>query len=580
MKKYRWIFVLLFSISIIGAFVACGGPETPPAGEKPTQPNPDAGSTQPETSTGDSTTPKESQGSSDVLPEGKVCQAGAEQPCFTGDAKKADVGICQKGTQKCLSEGVWGNCENEVLPGTETCNGKDDDCNGKVDDELAELKKPCSIKGEKGPCADGKASCKGGKLSCDQVTFSKTEECNGKDDDCDGEIDEEVAKDCDSSGKGECKKGKQVCKDGKFEACAPIAKPGTETCNNKDDDCDGSVDEELSKPCGLKDEGECKKGKQMCENGRFGACTGQIGPKNEECNGKDDDCDGKTDEELTKACGTDVGECTKGTQVCKNGKFEACTGEKKPGKETCNNKDDDCDGTVDEGITRPCGAGSGKGECKGGTQTCKAGQFGICAGQVKPKPETCNNKDDDCDGTVDEGLTKACGTDTGACKKGKSTCKAGKYGACVGEIKPKAETCNNIDDDCDGTVDEGMKKHTYYQDKDGDGAGNPKVKITACTQPKGYVVGSTDCYDNNKNARPGQTGYFSVHRGDGKFDYNCDGKETGKERTGGRCNGCSPVLGFTTNVRCGAKGSYVTGCARVIFNICRTSTQNRVQTCR
>jgi len=32
-----------------------------------------------------------------------------------------------------------------------------------------------------------------------------------------------------------------------------------------------------------------------------------------------------------------------------------------------------------------------------------------------------------------------------------------------------------------------------------------------------------DCYDSNANARPNQTAYFTVHRGDGSFDYNCNG---------------------------------------------------------
>ena len=32
-----------------------------------------------------------------------------------------------------------------------------------------------------------------------------------------------------------------------------------------------------------------------------------------------------------------------------------------------------------------------------------------------------------------------------------------------------------------------------------------------------------DCYDGNANARPGQTSFFGSNRGDGSFDYNCDG---------------------------------------------------------
>lgn len=35
-----------------------------------------------------------------------------------------------------------------------------------------------------------------------------------------------------------------------------------------------------------------------------------------------------------------------------------------------------------------------------------------------------------------------------------------------------------------------------------------------------------DCYDNNANAKPGQTAYFGTNRGDGSFDYDCDGSVT------------------------------------------------------
>jgi hypothetical protein len=37
------------------------------------------------------------------------------------------------------------------------------------------------------------------------------------------------------------------------------------------------------------------------------------------------------------------------------------------------------------------------------------------------------------------------------------------------------------------------------------------------------VTDNTDCYDANANAHPGQTSYFTVDRGDGSFDYNCNG---------------------------------------------------------
>ncbi|RJQ26065.1 hypothetical protein C4565_07555 [Candidatus Parcubacteria bacterium] len=75
--------------------------------------------------------------------------------------------------------------------------------------------------------------------------------------------------------------------------------------------------------------------------------------------------------------------------------------------------------------------------------------------------------------------------------------------------------------------------YTYYRDVDGDGYGNPSVSTTSAspTPPAGYVVNNSDCYDSNANARPGQASSFSTNRGDGSFDYNCDGAITSSAGT-------------------------------------------------
>ena len=61
------------------------------------------------------------------------CAEGDTQACYTGPAETKDVGQCRAGSRSC-SDGKWGACEDEVLPGNEECNGWDDDCNGKSDD--------------------------------------------------------------------------------------------------------------------------------------------------------------------------------------------------------------------------------------------------------------------------------------------------------------------------------------------------------------------------------------------------------------------------------------------------------------
>ena len=69
-------------------------------------------------------------------------------------------------------------------------------------------------------------------------------------------------------------------------------------------------------------------------------------------------------------------------------------------------------------------------------------------------PETCNGIDDDGDGAVDEGLAPiTCGV--GACRAEAPGCVGGEPGTCMPGL-PGVEACNGVDDDCDGAVDEGL----------------------------------------------------------------------------------------------------------------------------
>lgn len=121
-----------------------------------------------------------------------------------------------------------------------------------------------------------------------------------------------------------------------------------------------------------------------------------------------------------------------------------------PYNETCNNLDDDCDGTIDS-FSEGCGVGA----CANGTKTCTAGSWGSCSTDGLSTSETCNNVDDDCDGSVDESLSQECGTDVGACVKGTQTCSAGNWSACGGSyVGPTDEICNSIDDNCNNITDE------------------------------------------------------------------------------------------------------------------------------
>jgi len=68
------------------------------------------------------------------------------------------------------------------------------------------------------------------------------------------------------------------------------------------------------------------------------------------------------------------------------------------------------------------------------------------------------------------------------------------------------EICNDLDDDCDGQVDEGAKI-IYYRDIDGDGFGSPNTTSQACSPPTGYVVDNTDlCENDTYKIEPGVCG--------------------------------------------------------------------------
>ena len=78
------------------------------------------------------------------------------------------------------------------------------------------------------------------------------------------------------------------------------------------------------------------------------------------------------------------------------------------------------------------------------------------------------------------------------------------------------ELCDEIDNDCDGEIDEGANDN-YYADNDGDGFGDPNLLIQTCDQPQGYVLDNTDCDDFDAAQYPGAVEYCNYE------DDDCDG---------------------------------------------------------
>jgi hypothetical protein len=361
---------------------------------------------------------------------------------------------------------------------------------------------------------------------CDEtnadVNPGATEICNGVDDNCDEQIDEGVEtsyyQDFDQDGFGNPDVESVACEapsgyvasgtdcDDTEDAAYPGA---VEICDLIDNNCDGTVDE-----------------------GVAGAWYA------------DADADGYGDADaLTYAC-----EQPEGT-VADNTDCDDTTNDSYPGNaEVCDEIDNNCDGTVDEGVTHTYYAdfdSDGYGAAALTQDACSvptgyttnADDCDDAAVNVNPAAtEICNSIDDNCDGTVDENTASDAATwyaDTdgdGYGAVGSSTVSCAQPVGYVADATDCDDTraasypgateyCNTYDDDCDGAIDEdtAVDATTWYLDADSDAYGNASISDVACTQPAGYVADNTDCNDGTARAYPGADEYCDY------IDNNCDG---------------------------------------------------------
>lgn len=361
----------------------------------------------------------------------------------------AERGACELGMTACDSEGNL-FCDGIVRPSEETCNHIDDDCDGLIDEGYDKD-------------GDGYTSCGG---DCDDSTSRRSpgivEVCDGLDNDCKDGIPLNETRDADGDGVIEC----FDCDDTTSARSPNIY----EICDGIDNDCDGEIDENVSEMwnyCGESTIGACTRVPPTCLSGELYCLA--ILPSAEACDGIDNDCDGAIDEDLIQECSN---ECGIGIEFCVDGGWIGCNAPV-PSTEVCDGFDNDCDGVIDE----DCSCIPGDLElCKGdvvdpdgkflncgvGLKECQEnGEFGDCV-WVANQPEECNNYDDDCDGEVDK-IIESCGdpeyAGIGVCKLGERICEVGLWTECMGNVEPNSEICDDLDNDCDGEVDENLNSH-------------------------------------------------------------------------------------------------------------------------
>ncbi len=446
------------------------------------------------------------EGSSNVNPEAGIeDQQLTDTPFINPDAGDACIGLfC--GMPDARTDGA------ECMPtngGMEICDGLDNDCNGTIDDGI-DFTRPencgncgvnCTIDLQNvlvpecnpptppdgttpGTCdytdcasdfydRDGNREngceyfCPFNPNGTNTTDPGGADGC-GKDDDCDTEIDEDVNTCDDVENCGKC--GKRCVLANATAKCTTTA-TGTEKCVEANTSCE--ID-------------QCDLGFGNADGAHANGCEYQcpvFPPTAEVCNGLDDDCDGRIDNndqdllandpDVGDSCfGGTAGECAaanhEGVKKCIGGLVTCCdkssgdTGAAllnkecsgaappfvlRPGDlpETCNNKDDDCDNLVDDNPIDAGGTcGSSVGSCRAGTQQCVTGALS-CVGAAGPQPDLCNGADDNCDGVIDGtvptgGAPVSCNSDT--------DCSMGRV--CRQRTGPTDKVCVNLPTDAVG----------------------------------------------------------------------------------------------------------------------------------
>lgn len=298
--------------------------------------------------------------------------------------------------------------------------------------------------------------------------------------------------------------GGQDCDDGRADVHPGV----TEVCNGRDDDCNGQQDEGFSVG-GVCDGSNGCQGAWACD--AVGGHTCQVGP-NQWYPDVDKDGKGASTASPVTSCQQPAG-YVPNHDDCDDNNPRKYVG----APELCNSLDDDCDGVADNGlgVTTACtGAGGCSGtkvcapdagvECNaptpitlyadtdkdtyGGAASvfCKAPDAGYVANSTDcddtdplrhpGAPERCNSLDDNCDGTADEGFNLG------------ASCT--QFINCTG-----ARAC-----DVDGgvTCQLSATPGTWYPDDDSDNHGKQDAGVKACSAPDaGYTTTGNDCDDGD-----------------------------------------------------------------------------------
>ena len=335
--------------------------------------------------------------------------------------------------------------------------------------------------------------------------------------------------------------------------------PGAdETCDGIDNNCNDIIDEDVmttyyqdldgdgfgdpfysQKSCSTPD-GFSLTGTD-CNDDEALSFPGSV----ESCDGIDNNCDGEIDEgvgilffgdvdgdgfgeesnpilscEIRSGIATVFGDCDDSNSTVYPDAIEICDA-----------IDNDCDEEIDEDATSTFYSdidNDGYGDPQTATELCTLTEGFVgnnldCNDfdtNISPLvSESCDGIDNNCDGNIDEGVLDVFFADTDADSYGDASNSIESCTAPNGYVSndldcsdsnPFAwttlaiETCDGVDNDCDGEVDEDDSQNAilWYEDRDGDNFGDPDSTVWSCAAPDDFVTNSDDCNDDDITISP------------------------------------------------------------------------------